>query len=237
VNTISGQRQAVIIIFSIVVGLVLSLGSVHGTVQANALFRHSCQPDGSVAFFYYDQPWHTISTTGIQSPLTTAIITHQHQVIIMEDDVSLWALYHKELQIHRNDDPDGTKYIIPADSCGPLPQPPAVALQNSQALALAEAQAGGTAAAFANVSPDGSIFTFAYVEGPAQALAMAQTQTLTTPWQTASHPSGRRVHVVQPGEKLFRISLQYGIPLQRLAALNGITNIHLIHVGQVLYLE
>ena len=44
--------------------------------------------------------------------------------------------------------------------------------------------------------------------------------------------NGERIHVVQPGENLFRIGLQYGIPYQTLAAYNGIPNPHLIYVGQ-----
>jgi hypothetical protein len=201
--------------------------------SAHTLFSHTCQPDGSITFFYHDQPWHTVSYQSIYAPLAMAIATHEHRVIIMEDELSLWALYHNELQIHRNDDPDGTKYIIPSDSCAPLPEPLYVVMLNGQAMAVAEAQAGGWATALAYVSADGSIVTFAYVEGPGRALAFAQTNWLPAAPQIAD----RRTHVVQVGENLFRISLRYGIPLEQLAALNGITNIDLIYVGQVLYLE
>jgi LysM repeat protein len=37
---------------------------------------------------------------------------------------------------------------------------------------------------------------------------------------------------VQAGENLFRIALKYGLSYQRLAAFNGITNPHVIRVGQ-----
>ncbi|MDX1613434.1 MAG: LysM peptidoglycan-binding domain-containing protein [Candidatus Promineifilaceae bacterium] len=40
------------------------------------------------------------------------------------------------------------------------------------------------------------------------------------------------IHVVQPGENLFRIGLRYGIPYQELAAYNNIPNPALIDVGQ-----
>jgi LysM repeat protein len=40
------------------------------------------------------------------------------------------------------------------------------------------------------------------------------------------------VHVVAPGENLFRISLRYGVTMQAIAAANGISNINLIFVGQ-----
>jgi LysM repeat protein len=41
-------------------------------------------------------------------------------------------------------------------------------------------------------------------------------------------------HVVQPGENLFRISLQYGITVQAISQANNITNPALIYVGQTL---
>ena len=45
---------------------------------------------------------------------------------------------------------------------------------------------------------------------------------------------GYRTHTVQPGENLFRISLRYGVNMYDVARLNGITNLTLIYVGQVL---
>ena len=43
-------------------------------------------------------------------------------------------------------------------------------------------------------------------------------------------PSG--IHVVRPGENLYRIALQYGLTYQTLAAANGIANPNHIYVGQ-----
>jgi LysM repeat protein len=43
---------------------------------------------------------------------------------------------------------------------------------------------------------------------------------------------GEQVHVVQPGENLFRISLRYGMTVAAIAARNGIANVNLIYVGQ-----
>jgi LysM repeat protein len=40
------------------------------------------------------------------------------------------------------------------------------------------------------------------------------------------------VHVVVPGDNLFRISLRYGVSMQAIASANGITNFNLIFVGQ-----
>lgn len=43
---------------------------------------------------------------------------------------------------------------------------------------------------------------------------------------------GNVVHVVAPGENLFRISLRYNVSMQAIAQANGITNFNLIFVGQ-----
>ena len=196
------------------------------TAQARAIFSHECHPDGRIQFLYYGQPWHTVAPDQIAAPLALAIATRQHQLIIMEDDVSLWALYHNELQIHRNEDPDGTKYIISAQSCGPIGSPPPL-VTDSQAWAAAGAQPGGRASALAYVAPDGSVLAWATVEGPGWAWAAAQsTRTGGT--------GGARVHVVRPGENLFRIALCYGVPLARLAAINRIADVNLIYAGQTL---
>ncbi len=45
---------------------------------------------------------------------------------------------------------------------------------------------------------------------------------------------GGRTHTVAPGENLFRISLKYGTTVQAIASANGISNVNLIFVGQVL---
>lgn len=43
---------------------------------------------------------------------------------------------------------------------------------------------------------------------------------------------GGTVHIVQPGENLFRIALRYGTTVQALAAANGIVNVNRVYVGQ-----
>ncbi|MCA9910660.1 MAG: LysM peptidoglycan-binding domain-containing protein, partial [Anaerolineae bacterium] len=48
----------------------------------------------------------------------------------------------------------------------------------------------------------------------------------------ASAQQGQTIHVVQPGENLFRISLRYGVSMGAIAQANGIANINLIFVGQ-----
>lgn len=62
------------------------------------------------------------------------------------------------------------------------------------------------------------------------------TDDATSPDQspTTAAPPSDGTHVVQAGENLFRISLQYGCSVEQVAAFNGITNPGAISVGQVL---
>ena len=46
--------------------------------------------------------------------------------------------------------------------------------------------------------------------------------------------TGTRYHVVQPGESLWTIALKYGTTPWKIAAANGISNIHYIYAGQTL---
>lgn len=70
---------------------------------------------------------------------------------------------------------------------------------------------------------------------PAAATGTAQaTQAPAATATQSSGTGGATTHVVQSGENLFRIALQYGMSYQRLAAYNGITNPNIIYVGQVL---
>ena len=65
-------------------------------------------------------------------------------------------------------------------------------------------------------------------------------QVLTIPGGAAPVPpaaptapaSGETLHVVQPGENLFRIALRYGLDYVYLASYNGITDPNLVYVGQ-----
>ncbi len=49
---------------------------------------------------------------------------------------------------------------------------------------------------------------------------------------TAPPSTGETIHVVQTGENLFRIGLQYGFTAQELATYNNIPNVDRIYVGQ-----
>ncbi len=72
-------------------------------------------------------------------------------------------------------------------------------------------------------------------------LVAGQTLVIPTPDTVVTSPespppgqteSGEIVHIVQPGENLFRISLRYGKTVDEVAAYNGIANPHYIYPGQ-----
>jgi putative chitinase len=59
-------------------------------------------------------------------------------------------------------------------------------------------------------------------------------QRLTISTGTTSPGTGTRYHVVQRGESLWSIALRYGTTPWKIAAANGISNIHYIYAGQTL---
>jgi len=69
--------------------------------------------------------------------------------------------------------------------------------------------------------------------GPVRALALTAVALLAA--ACASSPRGSDVvHVVRPGENLYRISLHYGVPVDRLIRANRIDDVHGLEVGQEL---
>ena len=78
-------------------------------------------------------------------------------------------------------------------------------------------------------------FSLALVIKPGGAEATAGLQQLAggTPPPSPPPESEYTIHVVQPGENLFRISLRYGTTVQAIMAANGLTDYN-IHVGQQL---
>jgi LysM repeat protein len=74
---------------------------------------------------------------------------------------------------------------------------------------------------------------------PAEATPVPTEQTTTemtteTTAQTTTTAECPKDHVVQPGENLFRVGLQYGLSWVALAQYNGITNPNSITVGQTI---
>ena len=56
--------------------------------------------------------------------------------------------------------------------------------------------------------------------------ARSSTQAVVPP------PSGQRVHVVAPGETLFGIAMRYGVSVERLAQVNGLSSTSYVLTGQ-----
>ncbi|MFZ0547580.1 MAG: LysM peptidoglycan-binding domain-containing protein [Candidatus Promineifilaceae bacterium] len=74
---------------------------------------------------------------------------------------------------------------------------------------------------------------------PNGVLSLGQTLVIPVPGSVAqpttdvTQPAtGEQIHIVAPGENLFRIGLQYGFTVEELAAYNGIANPDYIDVGQ-----
>jgi LysM repeat protein len=67
-----------------------------------------------------------------------------------------------------------------------------------------------------------------------QVLQVPAVAQPSTPTPTPAPATQQRTHVVQAGQNLFRIALRYGVSLEQLARVNGITNMNRIFVGQVL---
>lgn len=59
-------------------------------------------------------------------------------------------------------------------------------------------------------------------------LVLALSLTLVAP----VFAQGTTVHIVQPGENLFRIALRYGVTVDALAEVNGLSNVSRIYAGQ-----
>ncbi len=93
------------------------------------------------------------------------------------------------------------------------------------------------------VQPGENLFRIAlYYEMSWQTLAAANGiinpnfiypgQRLTIPTDVSAVPMGEKIHVVQPGENLFRIALKYGTTVEAIAVANDISNVHSIFTGQ-----
>lgn len=69
-------------------------------------------------------------------------------------------------------------------------------------------------------------------EPTAETQPPAGDQSQPPPADQITSPSGEIIHIVQPGDNLFRIGLRYGFTAQELATYNGIPNVNIIYVGQ-----
>lgn len=74
----------------------------------------------------------------------------------------------------------------------------------------------------------------AVIDAPAQTGATPVPGVTFTPIPPGQTFPTARTHTVMQGETLFQISLQYGVTVHQIAAVNGISNINLIYIGQQL---
>lgn len=76
---------------------------------------------------------------------------------------------------------------------------------------------------------------YPYIIYPGQQLVIPTGTPPSNPTPIPPQPGAcRYYHTVRPGENLFRISMAYGVPMDAIAAANGISNYNLIYAGQVL---
>lgn len=109
----------------------------------------------------------------------------------------------------------------------PTKQPTTLAIQATATPAVS-APAGATGGNAGNTSaPSTAIETTA----PTSSAAPAPVTSAPAP-KIGNQPAQEQVHVVQPGQNLFRIALQYGYDVETVARYNGIRNPEMIFVGQ-----
>jgi LysM repeat protein len=190
-----------------------------------ALFSYQCISNG-IQFNYQGSPVLQVTLTQIAQPLSVAIAIRQNQPIAFSGAVGLWALQSNELQIHLNDNPDGTKLVLASGICGAIPITTIPDGGTAQAFAFAQSN-GGQAFAFAGVNAAGQAVAIAGATGNGQAAAFAQS---------GGPGSSGRTYVVQAGDTLYRIARRFGTTVSVLVSINGISNPNLIHPGQVIYL-
>lgn len=148
------------------------------------------------------------SAVEVGNAMATAITSGRSVLIKSLGAVSMYALPSYEVQI--NDWTLGSLYTftVGGTACGaPISSPGAVT--------------GSTAAAAPVVQ-----------QPPQQFVPLTLPSTTTNYGST--YNAGGRIHYVQPGENLFRISLRYGVSMQRIAAANGLVSTHWIYAGQPL---
>lgn len=146
----------------------------------------------------------------IISAIQTAITTGQNTLINQSPlGNTLWALTSGELQVNGFDIGEGILYVFtfPTVMCGLTVDLTGITPANTVTTPTTTTQPNTTT----------PTYTYTY-----------------TPTNVAGLLPGERLHVVLPGQNLFRISLFYGVSMSSVAARNGITNINLIYAGQTL---
>jgi LysM repeat protein len=191
------------------------------------LFSYQCEEAG-ILFFYQGNPALWTSYQQARQKLELAIQNYQNQAIITLKGISLWALGSNEFQIHRADNPEATKLVLPSSICGTLTtaSPQTAAPRTSTGLAFVQSSNDGSAVARVDISPAGGISIYVEVNGNAYAYAFGQSKPINS--------NGQLIHTVRAGENLFRIALAYGSSVNAIAAANNISDVTRIYVGQQL---
>lgn len=89
-----------------------------------------------------------------------------------------------------------------------------------------------TVAAYNRISSPYTVYVGQQIRIPGGAQGTPAPAVEAPAAEVATAGAGARIHVVAPGENLFRISLRYGLPYESIAAHNGIPAPYFIHVGQ-----
>lgn len=199
----SGSR---VLIAALVVVLILSLGGGMASARGTSPFVIECIASGMTIWNGSTAEFY-VDLARISVPLASAVSSGQNQPVVVGTTVSLWALKSNELQVQYTAGPDSAKLIVASNVCGTIPS---------------------VIAAPAPVAPVVTLYPFYWPYYTPQPAIVAVQPVVVQP---APAWSGK-VHVVQPGENLFRIALKYGLTYTQLAAFNGITNPGLIYVGQ-----
>lgn len=236
-----------------------------GAVRAypgEGLFGYTCAGE-NIVFTLRGTAVISVARSHLIVPLAAAVITQQNQPIAFGGEAGLWALKSYELQIHLNADAEGSKLVLPVNICGDIPR---LILSGSgdyilvagnaaadtwmtaagigacslvegsgEALAIARIPEVGMVVTFA-VAADGTAIACAHVDRSGGGLVAAAVMGNATAGAYAIGTAGTQVHIVQPGENLFRIALRYHTSVETLARLNGIADPARILVGQAIRL-
>lgn len=214
------KRLSIVIIFCLLMSTSM-IGAAQQIYPGAGLFTFECRSNG-ISFNYQNSSLIFAGFDRIVPALNIAVAQQENQPIAFTTYLGVWALKSNEIQVHVNDRISESLLVLPADVC-PIPAGLTGGSVNGVALTYAASGENGSALSFAGVTNDGQAFAYAQSTGDGVAVAYAQVQVL---------PDGSHVHVVRPGENLFRISLRYQTTVAAISLANNITNPDLIYVGQ-----
>jgi LysM repeat protein len=108
---------------------------------------------------------------------------------------------------------------------------PGCGVTGARPLPTSTPEAGATAVVGATAVTNGGLAVPAMTFTPIPGQVVQQS---ANPGTTTTTTGGGQIHVVQQGETLFQLSMQYGVLVNDIAAANGISNINVIYIGQEL---